>query len=109
MSCYGGAPHYCPNCDRTFDTAKDAAELDRTTMAWAMAADGRDRERWRAEQAEALLLDFAKAVKELAAKGYRHLDGDEESKAMKVLSALSGVPGCYPEIDKLYARIESDR
>lgn len=46
------------------------------------------------------------AVKTLAAKGYRHLDADEESKAMKVLSALAGIPGCYPEIDALYAEIE---
>jgi hypothetical protein len=56
----------------------------------------------------ALARTLLSAVKALAAKGYRHLDDDEESKAMKVLSALAGVTGCYPEIDKLYAQIGSD-
>jgi hypothetical protein len=55
----------------------------------------------------ALLVRFATAVKALASKGYRHLDADEDTKAMKVLSALAGVPGCYPEIDALYAQIVS--
>jgi hypothetical protein len=55
----------------------------------------------------ALARTLLSAVKALAAKGYRHLDDDEESKAMKVLSALAGVTGCYPEIDKLYAQIGS--
>jgi hypothetical protein len=47
------------------------------------------------------------AVQALAAKGYRYWDTDEDSKAGKVLSALAGVRGCYPEIDALYVKVGS--
>lgn len=57
----------------------------------------------------ALLFEFANVVKTLATKGYHHWDADEDSKAGKVLSALAGVPGCYPEIDAIYAQIESQK
>lgn len=46
-------------------------------------------------------------VQRLAADGYAHLDADRDVKALKILSALAGVRGCYPELDAIYAAIGS--
>lgn len=53
--------------------------------------------------------EVVKVVQALAAQGYQHWEAYEDLKVGDVLSALAGVPGCYPAVDRAYAAVQASR